>query len=101
MEIDYRRIDKKLSMSSFDIMNFVTQAMYLIVVLSAPILLTSMIVGLIISLLQAVTQIQEQTLSFVPKMVFTFIVIALAATWIGNSLYSFAIEIFKYISNIK
>lgn len=88
-------------MSAFDIMNFVTQAMYLIVVLSAPILLTSMIVGLVISLLQAVTQIQEQTLSFVPKLVATFIVIALVASWIANSLYSFAIQVFEYISNIK
>ncbi len=88
-------------MSAFDVMNFVTQAMYLIVVLSAPILLTSMIVGLVISLLQAVTQIQEQTLSFVPKLVATFIVIALVASWIANSLYSFAIQVFEYISNIK
>lgn len=88
-------------MNAFDVMNFVTQAMYLIVVLSAPILLTSMIVGLVISLLQAVTQIQEQTLSFVPKLVATFIVIALVASWIANSLYSFAIQVFEYISNIK
>lgn len=88
-------------MSGFDVMNFVTQAMYLIVILSAPILLTSMLVGLIISLLQAVTQIQEQTLSFVPKIIATFIVIALAAGWIANSLYTFAVEVFKYIANIK
>ncbi|MEN3015707.1 MAG: flagellar biosynthesis protein FliQ [bacterium] len=88
-------------MNAFDIMNFVTQAMYLIVVLSAPVLLTSMIVGLVISLLQAVTQVQEQTLSFVPKLVATFIVIALVASWISNSLYTFAVEVFKYISNIK
>ncbi|MGB9638049.1 MAG: flagellar biosynthesis protein FliQ [bacterium] len=88
-------------MSGFDINNFIVQALYLIVVLSAPILLTAMIVGLIISLLQAVTQIQEQTLSFVPKMVATFIVIALTSTWVASSLYTFAVEVFKYISNIK
>ena len=88
-------------MSGFDINNFIVQALYLIVVLSAPVLLTAMIVGLIISLLQAVTQIQEQTLSFVPKMVATFIVIALTSAWVANSLYTFAVEVFKYISNIK
>jgi flagellar biosynthetic protein FliQ len=88
-------------MSGFDINNFIVQALYLIVVLSAPVLLTAMIVGLVISLLQAVTQIQEQTLSFVPKMVATFIVIALTAGWIASSLYTFAVEVFKYISNIK
>jgi flagellar biosynthetic protein FliQ len=88
-------------MSGFDINNFIVQALYLIVVLSAPILLTAMIVGLVISLLQAVTQIQEQTLSFVPKMVATFIVIALTAGWVASSLYTFAVEVFKYISNIK
>jgi len=88
-------------MSGFDINNFIVQALYLIVILSAPVLLTAMIVGLVISLLQAVTQIQEQTLSFVPKMVATFIVIALTAGWIASSLYTFAVEVFKYISNIK
>jgi flagellar biosynthetic protein FliQ len=88
-------------MSGFDINNFIVQALYLIVILSAPILLTAMIVGLVISLLQAVTQIQEQTLSFVPKMVATFIVIALTAGWVASSLYTFAVEVFKYISNIK
>jgi flagellar biosynthetic protein FliQ len=88
-------------MSGFDINNFIVQALYLIVVLSAPVLLTAMIVGLVISLLQAVTQIQEQTLSFVPKMVATFIVIALTAGWVASSLYTFAVEVFKYISNIR
>lgn len=88
-------------MSGFDINNFIVQSLYLIVVLSAPVLLTAMIVGLIISLLQAVTQIQEQTLSFVPKIVATFIVIALTAGWVANSLYTFAVEVFKYISIIK
>jgi flagellar biosynthetic protein FliQ len=88
-------------MSGFDINSFIVQALYLIVVLSAPVLLTAMIVGLVISLLQAVTQIQEQTLSFVPKMVATFIVIALTAGWVASSLYTFAVEVFKYISNIK
>jgi len=88
-------------MSGFDINNFIVQALYLIVVLSAPVLLTAMIVGLVISLLQAVTQIQEQTLSFVPRMVATFIVIALTAGWVASSLYTFAVEVFKYISNIK
>ena len=88
-------------MSGFDINNFIVQALYLIVVLSAPVLLTAMIVGLVISLLQAVTQIQEQTLSFVPKMIATFIAIALTAGWVASSLYTFAVEVFKYISNIK
>jgi flagellar biosynthetic protein FliQ len=88
-------------MSGFDINNFIVQALYLIVILSAPVLLTAMIVGLVISLLQAVTQIQEQTLSFVPKMVATFIVIALTAGWVASSLYTFAVEVFKYISNIR
>jgi flagellar biosynthetic protein FliQ len=88
-------------MSGFDINNFIVQALYLIVILSAPVLLTAMIVGLVISLLQAVTQIQEQTLSFVPKMVTTFIVIALTSGWVASSLYTFAVEVFKYISNIR
>lgn len=57
------------------------KALYLVLLLSAPPVLAAMIVGLIISLLQATTQVQEQTLTFVPKMVTVILVIA----WLSNS----------------
>ena len=57
------------------------KALYLVLLLSAPPVLAAMVIGLIISLLQATTHVQEQTLTFVPKMVAVILVIA----WLANS----------------
>lgn len=53
------------------------QALFLVLILAAPPVLSALVVGLIVSLLQATTQIQEQTLTFVPKMVTVVVVLAL------------------------
>ena len=53
------------------------QALFLVLILSAPPVLTAMVIGLCVSLIQATTQIQEQTLTFVPKMVAVVVVLAL------------------------
>ena len=65
------------------------EAVFLVTVLCAPPLLISMAVGLMIALFSATTQIQEQTLSFVPKMIAVFVVLAATSSWIGHTLYSF------------
>ncbi len=65
------------------------EGMLLVLVVSAPPLLTSMLVGLIISIFQATTQIQEQTLTFVPKLVAVFGSLALAGPWIGAQIVRF------------
>lgn len=57
------------------------QALYTIIKVSAPVLLISMAVGLIISIFQTVTSIQEQTLTFVPKVLAIFLVIMLTGHW--------------------
>jgi len=57
------------------IVGIAREGLYLVLILSAPPVLTAMVVGLVISLLQATTQIQEQTLTFVPKMVAIILVI--------------------------
>jgi flagellar biosynthetic protein FliQ len=63
--------------------------------IAAPILGAGLVVGLIISLFQAVTQIQEQTLVFVPKIVAMVLVILLLLSWIVMRLGDFAIEMFS------
>ena len=63
----------------------------------SPILLGSLLVGLIVSLLQSVTSIQEQTLSFVPKLLAVSLVIVLGAPWILRQLMQFTIT---YISRL-
>jgi flagellar biosynthetic protein FliQ len=60
-----------------------------------PMLLTAMVVGLVISLLQAVTSIQEQTLSFVPKLLAVVIVIMVIAFWLIETITGFTIEMFN------
>ena len=64
-------------------------------VTSLPVLLVSLIVGVVISLFQAVTQIQEQTLAFVPKIVVTFLALLLFGARMVNQLMSFTNEIFQ------
>ncbi|MBP9829602.1 MAG: flagellar biosynthesis protein FliQ [Proteobacteria bacterium] len=73
------------------------EAILLIIKLSMPILLVALAVGVIISLLQALTQIQEQTLTFVPKMLAVFGVLLLLLPFMLGSLQDFAGDIFNLI----
>lgn len=82
------------------IVKVTTQTVHLILLLSAPMLLSALTTGLIISILQATTQVQEQTLSFVPKIIATFVAIIVAGTWIASMLSSFAIQIFTSIPSL-
>ena len=65
------------------------EAIYMIITCSAPILLISLLVGLIVSIFQTVTSIQEQTLTFVPKIVSVFLGMMLFGSWILNQLSGF------------
>lgn len=80
------------------IIDIARQAVYLILKASAPMLLVSLVVGLIVSILQTVTSIQEQTLTFVPKLIAVFLVIILAGSWIINSLREYMVELFSNFS---
>ncbi|AEI65888.1 MULTISPECIES: flagellar biosynthesis protein FliQ [Myxococcaceae] len=76
-------------------LTFITQeALFLVLVASAPPVLMSLLVGFIISLFQATTQIQEQTLTFAPKVVAVFGILALAGPWIGSQLVRFTFHVF-------
>lgn len=70
------------------------QALYLVLVVSAPPVLMSLVVGFIIAVFQATTQIQEQTLSFAPKVIIVFGVLALTGPWIGSQLVRFTFHVF-------
>ncbi|WP_291964866.1 flagellar biosynthesis protein FliQ [Caloramator sp.] len=65
------------------------EAIFTALKVAAPILLVSLIIGLIISIFQAVTQIQEQTLTFVPKMLAIIFVLLLLGPWMLNTLVNF------------
>jgi flagellar biosynthesis protein FliQ len=81
------------------IFNVVNQALMLVLVLSGPPIIVSMIVGLSISVFQATTQIQEQTLSQVPKILTVFITLAVAGYWMMSLMVRFASNLFSNFPN--
>ena len=76
------------------------EALWLILTLSILPLLASLIVGLIISLFQALTQIQEQTLTFVPKVIATILILSISATWMLGVLVEFTKRVFDLILQV-
>ncbi|MBK8482574.1 MAG: flagellar biosynthesis protein FliQ [Proteobacteria bacterium] len=70
-------------MSAGDILQVTREALYLVVLVSAPAVAASLIVGLVVSVLQATTQVQDQTLSFVPKLLAVMVALAVAGGWMG------------------
>lgn len=76
------------------------QALMLMLLLAGPPLLASLIVGLTISLLQALTQVQEQTLTFVPKFFITILAIVIMAGWMLEKLLIFFNQIFETILRV-
>lgn len=77
------------------------ETMRLTTFISLPILGISILVGLIISILQATTSIQEQTLTFVPKILAIVISIVIFGSWIAGSLINFTIQIFEIIPDMS
>ena len=88
-------------MNSEFIIGLAGQAVYTMLKVSAPMLLLGLIVGLVISIFQATTQIQEQTLAFVPKIVAVLLAILFFGPWILTTLVDFTFNIldnlYKYI----
>lgn len=76
-------------MDAGQVVTIARQTIWVIVKTSVPLLLVSMIVGLIISLFQTLTSIQEQTLTFVPKLLAIMIALMLMGNWILNEIVSF------------
>lgn len=75
--------------------NLVQQSLFLALIISAPMLLIGLLVGICVSLFQAVTQIQEQTLVFVPKITAMILAAVLLLPWVGQHLIDYAATMFK------
>ncbi len=88
-------------MSDEFIIQLIREAFYYVLVVAGPLLLLALIVGLIISIFQAATSINEQTLSFVPKLVLVFIVTVLVMPFMLSNLKTYAIGIFNLIPTLK
>ena len=84
-------------MNEANLVEFTTKTLLLILYLSLPPIIAAALVGTLVSLLQALTQIQEQTLSFAIKLIAVIVTIFLTARWQGEELYNFALTIFESI----
>ena len=73
-------------MSTGDVVAITVEAVWLVIKCSAPMLITSLVVGLVISIFQTVTSIQEQTLTFVPKIIAVFAAMILCGSWMLNNM---------------
>lgn len=76
-------------MSSEFVIGLAGQALYTILKVSAPMLGLALIVGLVVSIFQATTQIQEQTLAFIPKIIAVFVAVLIFGPWILNIMVDF------------
>lgn len=87
-------------MNQEQVIDIAQQSIYTLIIVATPILLAALTVGLIVSIFQAVTSIQEQTLAFVPKILAVFITILLLGPFILTTVQEFIIELFKSIPSL-
>ena len=87
-------------MNADTILDLTRQAMVVILLLSMPILLTALVVGLLIGMFQAATQINEMTLSFIPKLFAVVLAILLAGPWMLHLLIDFTVNLFHRIPSL-
>lgn len=87
-------------MSDTDVTQIAVQTMLLSAKVAAPILLTALLVGFLISLFQAATQIQEPTLSFVPKMIAVSVALLITGNWVLSQLVSFTHQLFQMLPHL-
>ena len=88
-------------MDASEVVSITREAIRVLLIVSAPMMLTALIVGLAVSLLQALTQIQEMTLTFVPKILAMFIVMMMAMPFMIQSLEDFNQELFTRIATME
>ena len=77
-----------------------SQSLYMVLMLSLPMLVVALAVGVMISLFRAVTQIQEMTLTFVPKIIAVFLCLVFVAPWLTETMVDFTREIILSIPTI-
>lgn len=84
-------------MTPESVMTLAQQAMQVTLMVSLPLLLAALIVGLLVSIFQAATQINEMTLSFIPKLLVLFLVLILAGPWMLSQILTYMTGLFSSI----
>ena len=88
-------------MSEAEVLDYTVQAAILMLLLSMLPIIVAVFIGLMVSLLQALTQIQEQTLSFAVKLIAVSATLLLMMNWLGAELYNYTLGIFEAISAVR
>lgn len=88
-------------MESAEVLEVLRDSIYVLIIISAPIMITALVVGLIIALIQALTQIQEATLTFVPKVLAMLLVLVLTMPFMIEQLTGLNNRLFEKIVNIE
>lgn len=83
------------------VMSVVKEALFTSMLVGGPILILSLVVGLLVSIFQATTQIQEQTLTFVPKLIVIALTLAIGGNWMLNEIVKFTSKMINMIGVIK
>lgn len=87
-------------MTPESVVTIAQQALQVTILVSAPLLLAALAVGLIVSIFQAATQINEMTLSFIPKLLVMFLVLAIAGPWMLNLMMDYTRRLFSSLPGL-
>lgn len=85
-------------MSEAQILHITREAMLLVLILSLPPIIVASVLGVMVSLVQAITQVQEQTLSFAIKLLGVTVTLVVVASWLGRELLLYAIRLFDHVA---
>lgn len=86
-------------MSPDEVISIAEQGVWVVLLVSGPLLLLALVVGLLVSIFQATTQIQEQTLAFIPKIIAVLVGVVLFGPWMMSRMLSFANNIFTNLTS--
>ena len=84
-------------MNQADALDIVQSALWTVIVACGPAVVAAMVIGIVIALLQALTQVQEVTLTFIPKIIAILLVSSITAPFIGTVIYTFAEQVYARI----
>ncbi len=87
-------------MNDSQVMSIASGAIWCALKIAGPILIVGLVVGLVVSIFQAVTQIQEQTLTFIPKVLALAAVLVILGPWMMNQVLSYTTELWSSIPNV-
>jgi len=84
-------------MDHYFVVDLLRQGIYVGIIMVTVIILPSLVVGLIIAMFQAATQINEQTLSFLPRFIVTMLALSVAGNWLGGMVYDYFMDIVHHL----